>query len=223
MSEVQEGTKVMLFPNFEGPPDEFLVAQHDSIGKSYLIQRLGSAPMWEDEKIIRQLMRSNPQHLKVTAEELAPDDPLVLEYSRHETSGRRARQAGKIADKAIKLNVDKDEQASDAEVDEQDYAPPTKRVRRARTTTVSIGITVNAGGGGEEAPDWRRFLECPITQEIMVDPVVAEDGQTYERRALARWLGRCRISPLTGKVMGFRMVPNHAMKSMIAKFNSTSA
>jgi len=213
----------MFFPSFEGPQEQFLVAKHDSIGKSYLIQRLSSAPMWEDEKIIRQLMRSNPQHLKVPAEDLADDDPLVLEYSRHETSGCRARQAGKAAVKAIKLNVDKDEQASDAEEDEQDYAPPTKRVRRAHAATVSIGITVNADGGGAEAPDWQPFLECSISHEIMVDPVVAEDGQTYERRALARWLESHGSSPMTSQPMGRRMVPNYALKSMITKFNSTSA
>ena len=43
------GTKVMCFPDFEGPPEEFLVVEHDSIRKAYLVQRLGSAPKWEDE------------------------------------------------------------------------------------------------------------------------------------------------------------------------------
>ena len=220
---VQPGTKLMFFSDFDGPPTEFLVAKHDSIGKSYLVQRLGEAPKWEDEKIIRQLLRFNPQHIKVPAEDLDDTDPFVLEYSRYETSGGRARPAAKDAVKAIKINMDMFEQGSDAEDDEQDDAPPTKRARRARAATFSIGITVNTGGGGAEAPDWQPFLQCPITNEIMVDPVVADDGQTYERHALARWLGEQNSSPLTGLGMGARMVPNHALKSMIAKFNSTSA
>ena len=29
---------------------------------------------------------------------------------------------------------------------------------------------------------------CPITQELMVDPVFTEDGQTYERDAIKTWL-----------------------------------
>ncbi|MHB9147949.1 MAG: U-box domain-containing protein [Candidatus Amoebophilus sp.] len=29
---------------------------------------------------------------------------------------------------------------------------------------------------------------CPITQEIMEDPVIAQDGHTYERQAIKRWL-----------------------------------
>ena len=210
----------MCFPDFEGPPEEFLVVEHDSIAKAHLVQRLGSAPKWEDEKSLRRLLRSNPQLLMVPANELDANDPLLLEYSRYETSGGRARTAAKNATKAIQINVDQLEQASDAEEDEQDDAPPTKRARNARTATVSIGITVNTGGVGA---DLQPFLQCPISHEIMVDPVVAADGHTYEREALARWLSEKNSSPLTGQPMGTRMVPNHAVKSMIAKLNSTSA
>lgn len=32
-----------------------------------------------------------------------------------------------------------------------------------------------------------RELICPITQELMRDPVVAEDGYTYEKEAILRW------------------------------------
>ena len=67
------------------------------------------------------------------------------------------------------------------------------------------------------------FLKCPISHEIMVDPVVGEDGQTYERKELARWLHVHNTSPMTGERMGARMVPNHAVKSMIANLSSTSA
>ena len=217
MSMLEPGTKVLCFPTFDGPSKEFLVAEHDSIAKSYLVQRPGSAPKWEDEKSIRRLLCSNRQHLLVPADELDPSDPLLLEYSCYATSGGRARTAAKDAVKAIKINVDKLEQASDAEDDEEHDAPPTKRARNARTATVSIGITVNTGA------DLQPFLQCPISHEIMVDPVVAADGHTYEREALARWLSEKNSSPLTGQPMGTRMVPNHAVKSMIANLSSTSA
>jgi hypothetical protein len=67
------------------------------------------------------------------------------------------------------------------------------------------------------------FLKCPISHEIMVDPVVGEDGQTYERKELARWLHMKNTSPMTGERLGARMVPNHVVKSMIANLSSTSA
>ena len=48
-----------------------------------------------------------------------------------------------------------------------------------------------------------RFLsdsfQCPLTMEVMRDPVITTDGQTYERMEIERWfaLGN-RTSPLTG-------------------------
>jgi len=37
-----------------------------------------------------------------------------------------------------------------------------------------------------------RELVCPITQEVLQDPVVAEDGHTYERSALMKWFSMGR-------------------------------
>ena len=41
---------------------------------------------------------------------------------------------------------------------------------------------------------------CPITQELMEEPVVTQDGQTYERHAIEYWLRDHDTSPLTGQV-----------------------
>ena len=38
---------------------------------------------------------------------------------------------------------------------------------------------------------------CPITAEIMVDPVVDPDGNSYERQAIETWLARHGTSPIT--------------------------
>ena len=46
-----------------------------------------------------------------------------------------------------------------------------------------LGEWHTSGGGGELA----AFL-CPLTMEPMVDPVVAEDGRTYNRPAIEAWL-----------------------------------
>jgi hypothetical protein len=34
-------------------------------------------------------------------------------------------------------------------------------------------------------------LSCPITFKLMTDPVVAEDGQTYQRQAIEQWINKC--------------------------------
>ena len=42
-------------------------------------------------------------------------------------------------------------------------------------------------------------LVCPITNELMTDPVFTMDGQTYERAAIEAWLRNHDTSPATGK------------------------
>lgn len=45
-------------------------------------------------------------------------------------------------------------------------------------------------------------LLCPITQEVMNDPVIAADGFSYEREAIEKWIstrGNRSLSPMTGE------------------------
>ena len=90
----------MCFPDFEGPPEEILVVEHDSIGKAYLVQWPGSAPKWEDEKSLRRLLRSNPQPLMVPANELDANDPLLLEYSRYVAAPTRCAESAHVEPRA---------------------------------------------------------------------------------------------------------------------------
>ena len=42
---------------------------------------------------------------------------------------------------------------------------------------------------------------CPLTLELMVDPVTAADGHSYESAAIKQWLQSSALSPLTGKTL----------------------
>ena len=64
----------------------------------------------------------------------------------------------------------------------------------------------------------KEFL-CPITLAIMKDPVIMQDGQTYEREAIKKALQASPYSPLTKKPLNMKdAVPNYALKSMIEKY-----
>lgn len=57
---------------------------------------------------------------------------------------------------------------------------------------------------------------CPITSEMMSDPVSTSDGFTYEREAILEWLRSGNTtSPLTGAVLvrGDHLVPNYGAHS----------
>ncbi|GMI49224.1 hypothetical protein TrCOL_g4717 [Triparma columacea] len=56
---------------------------------------------------------------------------------------------------------------------------------------------------------------CPITLELPIDPVMAEDCKIYERSAIEQWLRTKRTSPSTNNHMGRHLFPATQAKSTI--------
>ncbi|XP_058472348.1 WD repeat, SAM and U-box domain-containing protein 1-like [Solea solea] len=71
-----------------------------------------------------------------------------------------------------------------------------------------------------EAPD--EFL-CPITRELMKDPVIAADGYSYERESIESWIrGKNRTSPMTNLLLQTTLLtPNRSLKMAIARWQSS--
>lgn len=63
-------------------------------------------------------------------------------------------------------------------------------------------------------------MKCPITLEPFVDPVMAEDGHTYERAAIMRALVLRHASPCTGARIGVLLRANHAMRNVVDEWTS---
>ena len=58
-------------------------------------------------------------------------------------------------------------------------------------------------------------LVCPITHELPIDPVAAEDGHFYERAAIEKWLRERHTSPVTNLAMNSQLLPLPQLRSMI--------
>lgn len=62
----------------------------------------------------------------------------------------------------------------------------------------------------------RHGVSCPLSLEPMHDPVVASDGQTYERAHIERWLAAHDVSPVTNLPLAHKhLAPNLALKQLI--------
>ncbi|CAF3592277.1 unnamed protein product [Rotaria socialis] len=60
---------------------------------------------------------------------------------------------------------------------------------------------------------------CPITHELMVDPVIDGDGNSYERGAIEDWLQRNGTSPITRvPLLASDLRPNRALKTAIYEY-----
>ena len=58
-----------------------------------------------------------------------------------------------------------------------------------------------------------KYLLCPISHEILEDPVSTSDGHTYERRSIETWLSNHNTSPITGLILPDKLLrPNFAIK-----------
>ncbi|XP_072321089.1 WD repeat, SAM and U-box domain-containing protein 1 [Eucyclogobius newberryi] len=70
------------------------------------------------------------------------------------------------------------------------------------------------------SPD--EFL-CPITRELMKDPVIAADGYSYERAAIESWINtKNRSSPMTNlPLLTTLLTPNHTLKMAIGRWKTT--
>ncbi|CAF1466722.1 unnamed protein product [Adineta ricciae] len=66
-------------------------------------------------------------------------------------------------------------------------------------------------------------LLCPITLSLFQDPVVCEDGFTYERQAIEQWLRDGGKSPMTNLPLGQRFLPNQNMKSRVLEWKERQA
>ncbi|KAE8658915.1 U-box domain-containing protein 15 [Hibiscus syriacus] len=64
-----------------------------------------------------------------------------------------------------------------------------------------------------------EFL-CPITLEVMRDPVIIASGQTFERESILKWFdSNNRTCPKTRETLAHLSVaPNHALKNLITQW-----
>ncbi|MQM08815.1 hypothetical protein Taro_041673 [Colocasia esculenta] len=85
-------------------------------------------------------------------------------------------------------------------------SPPSSR----NTTSIST-ITTSTSSF---IPD--EFM-CPITLEVMTDPVIVASGHTYERSAIAGWINSGHHTcPKNGRrLVHLALIPNYALRSLI--------
>eukprot|EP00694_Reclinomonas_americana_P008036 EC799674.1.p1 GENE.EC799674.1~~EC799674.1.p1 ORF type:complete len:199 (+),score=46.42 EC799674.1:137-733(+) len=71
-------------------------------------------------------------------------------------------------------------------------------------------------------------MVCPLTHQLMRDPVVLVTGHVFERSAIEAWFNKCSrcrrpvTDPLTGQEVATTLIPVHSMRSLIQSFRNRS-
>ena len=83
--------------------------------------------------------------------------------------------------------------------------------------------TTDAPAAGPDPPVVPEELLCPITCELMEDPVSTVDGHTYERSAIQKWLRTHATSPVTNERLESKaLIPNVLIRGMVRKVKESS-
>lgn len=64
-----------------------------------------------------------------------------------------------------------------------------------------------------------QFLLCPITHELMKDPVIGSDGHAYERCAIQQWRAANKTSPITRESDFYIQGTNWVLRRMLGDYN----
>ena len=92
-------------------------------------------------------------------------------------------------------------------------APPSED--GSQSGVVGEGVIMAADG---KVPIPNAYI-CPISFEIMSDPVVTSDGFTYERKHIMQWLESHSTSPSTGATLESTfLIPNVTVRGLILDF-----
>jgi hypothetical protein len=75
----------------------------------------------------------------------------------------------------------------------------------------------------QEFVEWGEIpssFKCPLSRILMVEPMIDEDGHSYEKNAIETWLDENdSISPITGRHLNrYRLTINRALKNAIDEY-----
>ncbi|XP_008571570.1 PREDICTED: WD repeat, SAM and U-box domain-containing protein 1 isoform X2 [Galeopterus variegatus] len=110
------------------------------------------------------------------------------------------------------LNLTKESLADDLKIESLGLRSKVlRKIEELRTEVKSLSSGI---------PD--EFI-CPITRELMKDPVIASDGYSYEKEAMENWISKKkRTSPMTNLVLSsVVLTPNRTLKMAINRWLET--
>jgi len=96
--------------------------------------------------------------------------------------------------------------------------PTTESKSKSKTDKKSKPKEPHKGDPAAEEEIPEEFI-CPVTQDIMTDPVIAQDGHTYERKNITEWVSKHGTSPITREHLSKDIIiPNRVLKTQIDQY-----
>ena len=101
---------------------------------------------------------------------------------------------------------------------------------KSKSSLQDLGSIIDAAEHGLSLEHGERecskHMLCPISGQIMRDPVIASDGNTYERSAIKLWVDQGNLgSPLNPDTLlsSSSLYPNHQLRLEISSWKSSDS
>lgn len=169
------------------------------------------------ENYVRENTRDPITHSKLTSSELVLKPNLNIaqlcsNYKPFFDALPESRKTHLVESTLGPVQIASQKQKREKTEDNSQYSPPLFVKSASEQVTNSL-------------KNMQLSLECPITHEVMSDPVILiTTGQTYERKAIEVWLSTHDTDPVTGeKLMSKTVVPNLALRTLCQEANAVAA
>ncbi|KAK9829773.1 hypothetical protein WJX72_007819 [[Myrmecia] bisecta] len=205
---------------------QFAASQHSNAGVAAEVRALDAAIKELDSKLHEQATVRSSRDAEAAAAALLAEEAAE--------AGRKVQQEAKAAAKRAKKQRAKQKGKAQPAASAEPAALASKAASSATATNVdgggpSTSASAEATGiAGQSvqtpAMPWsgsrpEDTISCPITQEVMRDPVICADGHTSERSAIAAWLKVHHTLPMTNELLASKdLIPNAAVRQVVSLF-----
>ena len=161
---------------------------------------------------IRKIKEDEMERLRILNEKKRAEINIEIQIENDRL--KKIRLESLIATRAreeFRINQEKEDKRIKEEKEELEKEREAINVEQRNISTAKGKLREN-----EEAVMEYR---CPITLEVMEDPVVAADGRTYERAVITKWLETNSRSPATNlPLSSTNLIPNIQLRNLIAVY-----
>lgn len=118
----------------------------------------------------------------------------------------------------------KDEIMGDENNKEKEVIPSGKIINDKKEENKENNINTNESNymktvTSNDSDSFEDMISCPITCNIMNDPVITPHGISYEKKAIVDWLSKNNFCPITKKgLKENELTPNYKLKEIIDNY-----
>ena len=105
---------------------------------------------------------------------------------------------------------------------EENTTNPKKEEDKKEEPKIQENIPVKTSTSSNQDENLMESYCCPISGEIMEDPVITPSGITYDKKSIEQWLQKKAIDPLSKKPLKKEeLIPNRALKESIIEYKKS--